>query len=215
MSSYQRSYEMILDYLLQFSMSIITSDQPESQHPRTFGSTVGFVTGSFSSAGAQVGDLIRLTSTQDKEYRLGWLIATRLVGHDTEYLIQSLKTGKFCWWSNVGVDYFHRTTLGYHPEWKWTDEQHEFNDRWMGACQEYHDPYIWPPLWADFNDDGTVSVGVRMRHDQEGDPRPTIKLTNWQSARRKGLADVYLALTQMAAAQQKEARRVRDQHLPD
>lgn len=212
MSQYLRSYTSLIDYLLAFAMSGISHESDaDSEYPRTHGAITGFVHGSFSGPGAQIGDLVRLDSMSNSEFRLGWYLESRSLNGYEEHLIQSAKTGKQCWWSNVGLSYLNRKTLSHHPEWRWIDEQHKFNDRWIGACHEYHDAYIWRATWAVFNEDGSVSIGVRKRHCQPTDPRPSIKLTDWQSFHRKELADIYTGLVQLA---EKEQSRVRNQHLP-
>ena len=198
-----KAYAAIVDYILQFGVSRIYENS-ESEYPRTSGGSVGFVSTGFSgSDSAKIGDLICLESARQSPWRLSWLREARAErGGDTSYLCESVQDGTLCWWSNVGVSYFHRSTLEKHPEWRWTDEQYAFNEKWMKACKR-HDPYLYRPLWADFAEDGTPTIGTRSRFDFDGF-RATGTVPNWKKITQKALADMYLAFVAEHKAQPKK-----------
>lgn len=162
-----KAYAAIIDYLIQFGVSRIHEGE-ESDHPRTTGASVGFVpAGYFGRGDAKVGDLIRLESAPQSVWRLSWLREVRVEqGGDKGYLCESAKDGSLCWWSNVGVSYFHRPTLARFPDWRWSDEQYAFNEKWMKACK---------------------------RHDMDGF-RPTAVVPNWKKITQKALGEIYLSL---------------------
>lgn len=188
-----KAYAAIIDYLIQFGVSRIHEGE-ETDNPRTTGASVGFVpTGCFGRGDAKIGDLIRLESAPQSVWRLSWLREIRAErGGDLGYLCESIQDGTLCWWSNVGVSYFHRPTLARMPEWRWSDEQYAFNEKWMKACKR-HDPWMYRPLMADFAEDGTATVGTRMRHDIDG-LRPTTVVPNWKKITQKALSEIYLQL---------------------
>ena len=163
-----KAYTLILDYILQFSLSYLHADGEEESYPRCFGGMTGFINCSFGSPIPQIGDLVRLDSMRDPEYRLGWLMDVRGKPEDyLEYLVKSVKTGKECWWGNVGISYMHRKTLNCHPEWRWTDEQFAFRDLWHKACRP-DDPYIYLPCDPEFmGNSAKVFVRVRFSISQE------------------------------------------------
>jgi hypothetical protein len=207
-NTFTASHALIVDYLLTFAMSRIL-DGENDEYPKTFGALVGFVQSSFRDSGRHPipGDLIRLESCPASKWRLSWLKQVEpLAGGDKRYLCQSIVDGELCWWSNVGVSYFHRLTTSRHPEWRWNDEQHAFRAKWIKACKR-HDPYIYLPIDPDFNADGSAVVGTRVRHGI-GTERPTRIVQNWKRATLKALGEHYLsmvdehkAMTQKQAAQ--------------
>lgn len=167
---------MIMDYMLSFCLSYVTEGE-EGSYPRCRGSITGFVNCGVGSPLPEVGDLVRLDSMRDPEYRLGWLVDVRGEPEDyLEYLVKSVKTGKQCWWTNVGISYMHRKTLNCHPEWRWTDEQFAFNDLWFKACKP-DDPYIYLPCAPEFV--GTsVKLFVRVRFGISSQIQE-VTLENW------------------------------------
>lgn len=187
-----KAYAAIVDYLIQFGVSRIY-ENPESEYPRTSGASVGFVSTGFSSGdSAKIGDLIRLESAPQSAWRLSWLREIKFERGGESYLCESIKDGTLCWWSNVGISYFHRPTLIRMPKWRWSDEQYAFNEKWMKACKR-HDPWMYRPLMADFSEDGTATVGTRMRHDIDG-LRPVAAVPNWKKTTQKALAEIYISL---------------------
>jgi len=187
-----KAYAAIVDYLIQFGVSRIYENS-ESEYPRTTGGSIGFVSTGFSSGdSAKIGDLIRLESAPQSAWRLSWLREIKFERGGESYLCESVKDGTLCWWSNVGVSYFHRPTLMRMPEWRWSDEQYAFNEKWMKACKR-HDPWLYRPLMADFAEDGTATVGTRMRHDIDG-LRPVAQVPNWKKITQKALGEIYLSL---------------------
>lgn len=197
-----KAYAAIVDYLLQFGVSRIY-ENAESEYPRTTGGSVGFVSTGFSSVdSAKIGDLIRLESAPQSVWRLSWLREIKFEHGGESYLCESVKDGTLCWWSNVGISYFHRPTLKNHPEWKWSDAQYAFNEKWMKACKR-HDPYLYRPLWADFAEDGTPTIGTRSRFDFDGF-RATGTVPNWKKITQKALGEMYLAFVAEHKAQPKK-----------
>lgn len=204
-ATYTRAREAILDYLIAFGMSRIHGDD-SCEYPQTFGASVAFVSCTFSDGPKPVtGDLIRLESAPKSKWRLSWLVNVRThSGGDSEYLCKSIVDGELCWWSNVGVSYLHRHTLSQHESWKWTDEQFAFNDKWMKACKR-HDPFLYRPVFPDFNDDGSATVGTRSRNNFDGF-RPVATVKNWRRATIKAMEGVYLDLVDKHKTSQQQER---------
>lgn len=152
-----RSRILILSHLAQFSLL------------RRFGDRVygGLAEMAFSAEGESIpGDLVALQSAPPSKWYLGWLVSKQwLQGHaDQTFTIESIEDGELCDWSNVGVIHYNRSTVAEHPSWRWSDEQHEFNDRWHKICRTERDAYIYLPTQADFRpDDSGVTLGVRVR----------------------------------------------------
>ncbi len=208
--TYTRAYAEILDYVLGFCMTHIYEDS-EGEYPRTTGGLKGFVScGMLSNRSPRIGDLIRLNAIRnDFKWRLSWLVETRPAKGcgDTEYLLQSIVDGQLCWWSNVGIDYFHRQTLAQNPSWRWSDEQHAFCDRWFKACAR-HDPYHYRPVAPDFSSDGSATIGTRSRFDFDGH-RATRGVPNWRKITLKAMADLYLGMVEEHKALPKPGSQVK------
>lgn len=156
----ERARLMILHYITQFSLSHTFGDG------RAYG---GLLSGAFhvdhSYRDVRVGDLIALSSAPVSKFYLGWLLDTREKPPGwPEFLLESIEDGSQCWWGNVGVTYMNRETVAAHPEWRWDDKQHAFNDRWKRACYRQRDAYIYLPMMAEF-DGMSVKLGIRVRHN--------------------------------------------------
>lgn len=156
----ERARLMILHYVMEFSLSRTFGDG------KTYG---GLVSCAFMARGSRQdvrpGDLIALQAAPASKFYLGWLLETRETDQGwSEYLLESIEDGSQCWWHNVGVMYMNRETVAEHPEWRWDDRQHAFNDRWKRACFRQRDAYIYLPMMAEF-DGLRVKLGVRVRHN--------------------------------------------------
>lgn len=202
----ERSYRQVVDYLLRFAIGRIVEGE-HTDYPRTMCPGIGFVGRMLGNVEAQVGDLIRLEAAGQSKWTLSWLLEIRRTKHgDYEFLCESLIDRDQCWWSNVGVSYLHRRTVAQHPEWRWTDAQHAFNDKWLKACRRF-DTHLYRPFAADFNADGSVTLGTNSRYDFDK-LRPTVTLQRWQKLTLKALAEVYqqcLAQHEALASQPREA----------
>lgn len=189
-----RSHAAIIDYLISFGISRIHGGE-DTEYPRTVGASIGFVACFAGNAGAVVGDLIRLESAPASKWRLSWLMEIRSTGcGNSEWLCRSIIDGDLCWWSNVGVSYLHRPTVNNHPEWRWSDDQYVFHDKWAKAGHR-NDAYLYRTVSPDFNEDGTATISTRVRHSIS-DERPSRIVRNWKKATIKSLSAIYLEMVE-------------------
>lgn len=111
-----------------------------------------------------VGDLVMIRSAPDSEWHLSIILGHEpLAGGDTNWLLESMKTGKHCWWSNVGLATFPRKWVEEHPRVLWSDEQFAFA-RLFEAEHRRADFYIDLPFIARMDGDECF-VSVRTRYD--------------------------------------------------
>lgn len=110
-----------------------------------------------------VGSLCRLTSAPFSKYYLAWMVDYRKTNGWDEYLLESIEDGSLCWWSNVGIDYYHPETVKNFPQWRWTDKQFEFHDKWKRACKR-RDAYIVLPAMSEFTGEFGVTLNTRIRY---------------------------------------------------
>src|SRR5689334_1310609 len=134
-----RAHRHILWYITQFC---ITHVYQHTDGPRVHGSLHGFYT---ARNDALVGDLVIPTSSPISEWYLSWLKEIRQEQYGYQYLLESVETGKECWWSNIGLEYMDRKVLAEFPEWKWSDKQYEFADRWYKNID--HNPVPCKPVF--------------------------------------------------------------------
>jgi len=129
----------------------------------------------------KIGSLVALQSMRDPDFYLGWVHEVKVgkIGFDTVYTVESLETGELIDWSNVSVLEYDSRTTDEHPEWRWTDEQWSFKDRWDRLCYKERDAYIVLPLFPEFDGDA-VTLGTRIRHGW-GDPPPSKRFEAWQA----------------------------------
>jgi hypothetical protein len=184
------AYIAIVDYILAFAVAHIM-ENPDSDYPRTYGGTTGFMH-SRPEYMPEPGDLVRLDSMRDPEFRLCWLIAVTLDNKNGfhVYTVESVKTGAICDWSNVGISIFHRKTKDNHPEWRWTDIQFSFRDLWFAACSEQSD-HVHVPTYPTF-EDGKVILELRRRFSLQDEPRISLVVENYEVLTQDQLEDIYL-----------------------
>lgn len=181
-----RSRILIMHNLVEFSLQRWIGD-----HPYPGSKDMSFHGTSFGGADAIPGDLVALQSAPPGKWYLGWLIETkRPEGYACDvHTIESIEDGAFCDWSNVGLLYYDRKMVKDHPEWRWTDAQHEFKDRWWRACYKTRDAYIHLPIHPAFDGD-SVELGVRVRFSFSS---TVIRKTfpNWRKTTIKMMLEFY------------------------
>lgn len=160
---YDKAYNKLVDYLLQFSMSRVRSGELDKPYPATHGGLEGF---GYEFDDVQIDDLVLVSAMQVPDFRLSWVLQTRNAGGGNEYLLRSAKTGEEIWWSNVGLAVFHRATRIKHADWRWTNEQVNFSDRWFQAASDC-DEYMVRPMMPEFGagTDELVTIKTRARHN--------------------------------------------------
>ncbi len=152
--------------------------------------------GGNTDGAAVPGDLVALQSAPPSKWYLGWLIEKKWPeGYDSEvFTIESIEDGQLCEWNNVSLTYYDRSQVREHPEWRWTDAQHEFKDRWWSVCYKERDAYIYLPLPPVFDGD-FVELGVRVRFSisetiiRRGFP-------NWRKTTKKMMREFYDAASE-------------------
>lgn len=178
-----RARILILNFITQFSLS------KEFGDGRSFGGLKSF-NASYEQK-AVPGDLVALQAAPATKWYLSWLVSRQWPeGHACEqYTLESIEDGELCDWSNVGLMYYDREEVELHPEWRWTDEQHEFNDRWLRSCRKERDAYMHVPLMAQFSGDG-VTLGLRTRWSLYG-YKPSKTWDNWKKVTIKQMLQFY------------------------
>lgn len=181
-----RARRAVLWYLTQFCISHVWGNGDQK---RITGNLHGFR--SDISTQPEPGDLVILKSAPISKWNLGWLheIETREHGWK-HYLIESLDDGSMCWWSNVGIDHLERDLVAEHPEWRWTDRQFEFADRWTRVCREKRDAYITLPVPPTFGEGFEVTLGTRTRHGFD-DHRPQKTFPDWRKVTKATMLEFY------------------------
>ncbi|MFP3645190.1 hypothetical protein [Paraburkholderia sp. SIMBA_054] len=194
---YDIAYEKLVDYLLHFCVSrIYGEDNASQQQPRTFGGHTGWVSLELNGDPALIeGDLLLLAGHKQPKWRMAWLKKVRKSGMSAEYLAQSVMgDGEQTWMSNVEVSHFHRPTLAQHPEWRWTNEQHQFADTWINVVSEHRNTQLIAPMMPVFLGD-SVTLKARARFGLE-DSKPSITLPDFRSISSEELLQCYDTLCQ-------------------
>lgn len=171
----ERSRILILSAIAQFSLSRTFGDQ------RTHG---GLLEYSFIETRApSPGTLVALQAAPSSKWYLSWVVSCGWPENHAcmEYALESIEDGEICNWSNVSVWAMPRTTTDGHPEWRWTDKQHEFNDRWTRLCHKDRNAHSYLPCRAKFYDDGkNVSVELRSRFNFDETFHPNRWFDDWR-----------------------------------
>lgn len=137
------------------------------------------------------GDLVCLTSASPSEWYLSWYL--ELIPQSDYYsnihVLESIETGKVCNWRNVGFDILCRDVVKQYPEWRWTDKQYAFKDRWFRACYKKRAAFMTLPKSPIFHDGGGVTIGTRKRHGLGGEFN--LKFPNWKKVLVKDMLEFY------------------------
>lgn len=188
----------ILSHLAQFSFQRYFKDQPCNGSRDMSFQTSGFGTS------AEPGDLVTLQSAPFSKWYLSWFIQKhRPEGYaDDVYVLESIEDGELCNWTNVGMDYYDRGCVANHPEWRWTDRQFKFNDRWWKTANQTGENYTYRPLDVTFIED-RVSFRIRTKWNFNERPEPPpVVLPNWKKTTIAEMQKVYLGL--VAAAKKRD-----------
>jgi hypothetical protein len=198
---YDIAYEKLVDYLMHFCVSRIYGDDNAAQEqPRTFGGHAGFVSLELSGEPAlHEGDLVLLSGHRQPKWRMGWLKAVRNLPMGCEYMVQSVTDdAEVASFTNVSVSYFHRPTLKLHPEWRWTNEQHEFAEHWTQLIMAERQTQLVVPMQPVFLGDSADSVTLKARaRFGLDDYKPSITLADFRSLGSHELLGAYDQLCQM------------------
>lgn len=175
----------ILNWIICFS----TSNRYGDHASHVGGIENSFEGGMFDKA--PIGSLVKLGSAPFSKWYLSWVIDTRNNGN--EYLLESIEDGSLCWWGNVSVNPYNPETVKKFPQWRWTDAQFAFSDRWQRACKR-RGAYMVLPMLPVFHEDGSVTLGCRLRYEglpgRRQRPAPK-KFDNWKKVKVKDMLAYY------------------------
>lgn len=129
------------------------------------------------------GDVLMLSAAPQSEWHLSFYVERTVRG---EHLLESVKTGKLCRWSNVGLMVIDCEKANLSYKIRWTDAQFEF-ERKFNRVRRTQDFYINIPYIDSFDGD-SVRLGFRTRHD-------------WDKTRTTVAAFPYLKVTQRRLAE--------------
>ncbi len=178
-----RAKKAILWYIMQFCVAHRFED-------KLIGFRHGF-NNTFDVAKARIGDLVIPTCSPISEWYLSWLVEITPAenGVDTIYTLESIETGNLCNWSNIGIKFLDRDIINAHPEWKWTDRQFAFKDRWLGVCRK-NDNYITLPIQPLFGEGFQVTLGTRAGFGFD-DYAPRKTFDDWRKLTKKMMGEYY------------------------
>lgn len=141
----------------------------------------------------QVGDLVSLSACGPNKWYLSWVVDYREIHAGwPEYLLESIEDGALCWWSNVGYSIYSREKVAENPHWRWTDRQHQFNQRWLTHCKKAHDAYIVLPCTASF-DERKVRLSLRIRFGFTKGFEHSASFEDFRKVTKAMMSEFYLA----------------------
>ena len=113
---------------------------------------------------AKPGDLVALCSAPTSKYYLSWFVSKERRGIWDYYLLESVEDNSLMEWYNVALMPYNRKTVKDHPQWRWTDRQHKFNDRWFRVCRTRRAAHMHLPVFVSYGEGHEVTLGIRTRH---------------------------------------------------
>ena len=155
------------------------------------GSLHGFVSDIRDDEPPREGDLVAPQSAPTSKFYLSWLRKIEVRdGGWTHYLLESIEDGELCWWHNVGIDHLERDVVAEHPSWRWTDRQYAFKDRWWRVCYKEKDAHMTLPIYPEFGEDYSVTLGTRARYGFT-DHAPRKTFPDWRKLTKAQMAAFY------------------------
>jgi hypothetical protein len=152
------------------------------------------------------GDLVMLQSAPQSDWHLSWYVK----GDSDRHLLESLKTGELCNWSNVGLIIMNREWVADQVCIRWTDKQFAFEKAFRAEYKKA-DFYMHLPYLDRFEgDDVFIKFRVRFGLDEtltaadpfniEGSTRADLRchLWKWLSI-HKNVAEAAMAAKRAAA----------------
>lgn len=144
------------------------------------------------------GDLVALCSAPPDEWYLSWYLECLDSGGMQKHLIESVETGRLAEYGNVSLAIYDREEVACHPEWRWTDRQFAFRDRWIKTCYRTIDNYPLRPNWPVFSNGASVRLALRKHIWQlDNDWRYEETFDDWRRVTKKMMAG--LAMKALAA----------------
>lgn len=136
-----------------------------------------------------VGSLVALQAAPASKWYLSWVVSTKTGSSQfmNKYLLESIEDGSLCEWGNVGLLVLPAEHTS--AQWRWTDKQYAFNDRWRRACHRHRDAYMYLPVDTTFDGD-VVTLRVRARHGLDS-RIISRQFPNWRKVRVADMLDFY------------------------
>jgi hypothetical protein len=180
----------ILNYVLQFSTKHYSGDKKEGCDHIWTNITNAFTDGRFSDFKPAIGTLVIPTFCSFTKWYLSWVVDYKNEGHGDNWLLESIEDSSLCWWSNIQLYSFPKEKSDEQPQWRWSDDQWAFWDKWVKACKK-RNTYITLPMRPIFtDDDGGVILKTRTRF-AINDNNPEIKFNNWRKVTQKQMLEFY------------------------
>lgn len=154
--TYNRSRMMINEFIVNlcakhyYSNGILINDFNEEKY--------GFM-GLYFGADEQeppVGALCRIVSTSSTKFYLSWYLGKK----DGGFYMQSIEDHTVCRFVNVGIQYIPPKIIEGCYQFKYSDKQFKFHDRWDKIVRKQRSWVI--PMWSKFdNETGEVIIAIR------------------------------------------------------
>lgn len=198
--SKERSRIMLLSHIAQFSLGRVH----DSGYPFPPLRDMAFQMTDNPPNGA----LVALSAAPPSKWYISWVIESRWPeGHaGTTWTLESIEDGELCDWRNVSFAVYSPEQVRLHPEWRWTDEQHDFNKRWQRLCREEQNGWAYPIAQTRF-EESAANAPVRLRYDFDNMTPPAYaEIRDWKSASDEILITAYLEAVATVKSQTTEAK---------
>lgn len=120
-----------------------------------------------------IGSLCRLFAAPHTKYYLSWFVKEE----DGYFYMQSIEDHSIAKWSNVGIQYIPLELTSQSLQFKYSDRQFRFQDRWHKIVK--NQSYWMVPMWSNFNNEtGEVTLFIRWKFDEEKIER---KFPSWEN----------------------------------
>lgn len=129
-----------------------------------------------------IGSLVAPFCAPNTKYYLSWLRDIKLDENGWhKFLLESIEDGELCWWENISFHYLPLEYTDKFPEWKWTDKQYDFNDKWQRVDFKFKFRALLPIF---DNNDNSVILKFRYGYGISDDI-PERKFDNWKKLTKR------------------------------
>jgi len=159
--TYNRARIEILNYVVAFCTTTIY----DGKNFPSFNEGNGFASCGIRET-PPIGSLVRMMAAPFTKWYLSWVMEVKKEesGYH-KYLLRSIDDGCLSWWENIGLFYMPLEHSDKFPQWKYSDKQYEFWDRWKEASKQ-EDVYILAALRPTFNE-SSVTLELRKKHSDD------------------------------------------------
>jgi hypothetical protein len=182
--TYERGRIQILSRIIQTSTVKLYGSDPRALSD-------GPILKGFIDAKPEPGDLVRIEYARPTKWYLSWFVEH--IGSE-DYLLESIEDRAQCKWSNCCLSVYDRKIVQDNPQFKYSDRQFAFWDRWQKPDGR-KEPYAVMPVMPHFEGQ-RVRLATRSRFNRDARALQEMWFENWEKVTKNQMREFYLSVVE-------------------